>query len=171
MSVWLAIWNGPFHIGKLSRPVSVGDVMMKVLETVWRAAVIAVGLASTGIALLALHLWRTEQRNEAAERALVIDAQANFTECSSDAPILVSIRNGGSGTVGYVSYGVEIIDPSSGANVAPTHLDYLSTTRDIPPNSTLTSCQTPYVSYGSETGFSFRPQHRVRAVVHFASAR
>jgi hypothetical protein len=31
-----AIWNGPFYIGKLSQPVSIGDTLMKILETAWR---------------------------------------------------------------------------------------------------------------------------------------
>lgn len=38
------VWNGPFHIGKLSPPVSVGDVLLKVLETAWRLILAIVGL-------------------------------------------------------------------------------------------------------------------------------
>ena len=34
-----SVWNGPFNIGKLSQPVSVGDVFLKVLETAWRSVV------------------------------------------------------------------------------------------------------------------------------------
>jgi hypothetical protein len=53
MSILMAIWNGPFHIGKLTRPVSVGDVLLKFLEVLWRTvvAIVGIGLAVTlGIA-------------------------------------------------------------------------------------------------------------------------
>lgn len=39
------IWNGPFHVGPLTRPVSVGDVFLKVLETVWRSFIVLLSLA------------------------------------------------------------------------------------------------------------------------------
>lgn len=34
------VWNGPFHVGPLSSPVSLGDALLKILQTVWRAAVL-----------------------------------------------------------------------------------------------------------------------------------
>jgi len=37
-SIIFAFWDGPFHVGVLSSPVSIGDVLLKVLETIWRAA-------------------------------------------------------------------------------------------------------------------------------------
>lgn len=43
-----AIWNGPFYIGPLSRPVSVGDVLLKALETLWRAILSMVVLLIAG---------------------------------------------------------------------------------------------------------------------------
>lgn len=47
-----AVWNGPFHVGKISRPVSVGDALLKLLETLWRAAVAAVAIILTIIATI-----------------------------------------------------------------------------------------------------------------------
>lgn len=34
-----AIWDGPFKIGELRQPVSVGDVLLKIFETLWRAII------------------------------------------------------------------------------------------------------------------------------------
>lgn len=45
MSVIRSIWNGPFFIGKLTQPASVGDVLLKVLEVLWRCFVVISGLA------------------------------------------------------------------------------------------------------------------------------
>jgi hypothetical protein len=46
-----AIWNGPFYIGKLTQPVSVGDVLLKTLETFWRTiiAIIAIFFAVAAV--------------------------------------------------------------------------------------------------------------------------
>lgn len=43
-----AVWDGPFYIGPLSRPVSVGDVLLKTLETLWRAILSIVALLVVG---------------------------------------------------------------------------------------------------------------------------
>jgi hypothetical protein len=52
-----AIWNGPFHIGPLQQPVSVGDVLLKLLETAWRLVVAVIALA-LAIAIAAT-VWST----------------------------------------------------------------------------------------------------------------
>lgn len=47
-----SVWNGPFYIGQLSSPTSVGDVLLKILETLWRVAISAVSIlivATVGI--------------------------------------------------------------------------------------------------------------------------
>lgn len=50
-----AIWNGPFYIGALTSPTSVGDVLLKILETVWRCFIAVTGLILGGVA--AIFLW------------------------------------------------------------------------------------------------------------------
>ncbi|GLT02200.1 hypothetical protein GCM10007897_36050 [Sphingobium jiangsuense] len=49
------IWNGPFYIGQITRPVSIGDVLMKLLETAWRALIIAA--VAFSIIGTSLSLW------------------------------------------------------------------------------------------------------------------
>lgn len=39
------VWNGPFYIGKLEQPATVGDVLLKVLETLWRAFLVLIALS------------------------------------------------------------------------------------------------------------------------------
>jgi hypothetical protein len=167
--MWRAIWNGPFYIGKLERPISVGDALMKVLETLWRAAIVALVAFGLFVAALSYDSWRQNRRDEVAGRTVVIDARANFSVCPSDYPILVAIRNEGRKTISYVSYRIEIIDPALSVNIAPSHLDSLHA-ENIPSGGTMMSCQSPYTSYGSSTGFSFRPEHRVRGLVTWVRA-
>ena len=48
-----SIWNGPFYVGRLSSPVSVGDVLLKILETAWRAVISLITLALAFAAIAA----------------------------------------------------------------------------------------------------------------------
>jgi len=50
-----AVWNGPFFIGELAQPVSVGDVLLKVLETLWRVLIAILGTTIAVVA--AVVLW------------------------------------------------------------------------------------------------------------------
>lgn len=50
-----AAWNGPFHIGRLAQPASVGDVLLKVLETFWRSIILLL-LVGCGLGA-ALYTW------------------------------------------------------------------------------------------------------------------
>ncbi len=50
-----AIWNGPFYIGKLTQPTTVGDVLAKVLETLWRAVIAIIALVIGTI--MAILVW------------------------------------------------------------------------------------------------------------------
>lgn len=56
-AVLRVIWNGPFYIGQLSRPVSVGEVLLKCLETIWRIIILAAVIVSIVAASLAF--WAT----------------------------------------------------------------------------------------------------------------
>lgn len=44
----LALWNGPFHVGPLERPVSTGDAILKILETAWRAGLLLIAILLIG---------------------------------------------------------------------------------------------------------------------------
>lgn len=41
---WRSVWNGPFYIGPLVQPISLGSALIKVFEVAWRAALISVGV-------------------------------------------------------------------------------------------------------------------------------
>jgi sugar phosphate permease len=51
--VLLAVWNGPFHVGPLVRPVSVGDAIMTICQTAWRAAVVVAAIFICILAIVA----------------------------------------------------------------------------------------------------------------------
>lgn len=57
MTIIRSIWNGPFYVGKLVQPVSVGDVFLKILEVLWRALVVIVGIVAGGAATIAAYYF------------------------------------------------------------------------------------------------------------------
>lgn len=144
-----AVWNGPFHIGKLERPVSMGDAVMKVLETAWRAVVLAVAAYAAFIAAIFFMAWREEQRRESRIASIAIDARADFANCPTSNPIRVTIRNRGKVKLARVYYQVNITDPARELGIAPPHFSYLETKKSIEPGSGLTVCLNPNVTpYG-----------------------
>lgn len=146
--MWRAIWNGPFYIGRLTRPVSVGDVLMKLLETLWR--VILLGIVAFG-ALLAVVLgnsWFENRRNTDAQRRTVIDVHADRS--CQPGEFAVTIRNNSKYTLTYVSYRVNMT--LRGADVTPGHLMDLWTGSAIGPGRSLTTCHsTAHTAWGSPT--------------------
>lgn len=49
--MWKKIWKGPFYVGRRPRPLSFGDIIMKMMEKLWRWAILLL------IALAALFAW------------------------------------------------------------------------------------------------------------------
>lgn len=101
-----AVWNGPFHVGKLQQPVKIGDVAAKVLETVWRAGVIlscviSIALLVSGVS----HMIREAQREQMVRESRNYDAAVSYdrrlrisvthpaAECPAGRPINVTVSN------------------------------------------------------------------------------
>ena len=119
MEFWRVIWNGPFYIGKLERPVSVGDAIMKVLETAWRGAVIIVAAFAALFSYIAYDSWSKSRAEAAALTTTEIVASYNPAVCGDSQPIEVVIGNSGRRTLSYVSYIIEVLDRPGGRNIAP----------------------------------------------------
>jgi hypothetical protein len=56
----VAIWRGPFHVGKLQSPTSFSDLSAKILETAWQIAIL--GLVT--IMIFGLHGYVDEKFNQ-----------------------------------------------------------------------------------------------------------
>lgn len=64
----LTFWHGPFSLGPLTKPVAVGDAVMKVLEVAWKFGFVALNgciviVIIVGLAYLA-SLVEDAQRNQ-----------------------------------------------------------------------------------------------------------
>lgn len=68
-----AIWRGPFYVGPLAHPVSLGSAVLKVFEVLWRAIVLlASGTVLTLCVLAASYVYDSEVHPR-RERALEAD--------------------------------------------------------------------------------------------------
>lgn len=94
MSILQAIWNGPFFVGKLAQPVSVGDVLLKILEVLWRGLIAIVGLMLGTAAAIAGYVYvLTPMFFPPAKDSL--ETTANYTADNLQPPPLVKTVTGG----------------------------------------------------------------------------
>lgn len=114
------IWNGPFYIGKVTRPASVGDVLMKLLETGWRFIILLLGVLAAGAASVATWAEVIEPRFfPPLEKQIKIsahwdDGKASVAtvgkkpfRCSPDYPVMVTLENRSQRTVGEVEFAID----------------------------------------------------------------
>lgn len=102
LSATQAIWNGPFYVGKLEQPVKLGDVVLKVLETVWRGGVLVSVAALVAIGVYtAIDIkkdWDSEKFIN-HDPALSLDGRLRMavtypdSGCDSNKPVGVKITN------------------------------------------------------------------------------
>ena len=116
-----AIWNGPFYIGPLSRPVSVGDVLLQTLETLWRAILSIVLLLIVGGLGIAAWVQIIEPtffpplKTQIIATATFDDGSAKLPpaigekpfRCSPDYPIRVAFKNNSKTTIGHLDFSIE----------------------------------------------------------------
>ncbi len=88
-----AVWSGPFAVGPLVQPISLGSALLRILEVIWKA-VIALVIAA-GTTLMIGVVWESIDRalNPSLESQLKAEAHFDPASCSKEYPIVVIIRN------------------------------------------------------------------------------
>ena len=163
-----AVWNGPFYVGPLERPVSVGDVLLKTLETLWRIFLVMVGtLITVG---LAIYLWVEaigpalfpplqtmiratayfDDGTEPAPPALGTVKEEPF-RCTPDFPVKIAFANNSKKEVGHLSFSIEGRPVGRSSNVVENG-GWREADTVIPPGYTWRSCW----SVSTRDGFSPR---------------
>lgn len=151
-----AVWNGPFYVGPLERPVSVGDVLLKTLETIWRTILVVVGTLIT--VAIAIYLWvevvgpalfpplQTEIRAAAyfddgtapAPPALGAEKQVPF-RCTTEFPVKTVFTNDSEKAIGQLSFSIEGRPTGRSSNVVENG-SWREADTVIPPGYTWRSC-------------------------------
>jgi hypothetical protein len=132
-----AIWNGPFYIGTLVRPVSLGEVAMKVLETTWRAAILF--LAAIAMFTAVAVAWNARPKLQSLADQIVGTARLGNRDCDANYPLHVALQNNSRERVGTISFSVEAYEPGRSTNLAAMD-DTFTSDVIIPANMTFSSC-------------------------------
>lgn len=94
-----AVWSGPFAIGPLAQPISLGAALLRILEVIWKFSIVA--LVSGGTVLAAVVVWTAIERklNPAMESKIDAEVRYDLESCTKDLPILVIVHNGSKQTL------------------------------------------------------------------------
>lgn len=154
-----SIWNGPFYIGALSPPVSVGDVLLKIMETVWRLALAIVGLALVAVLSLVAWIYVLEPmffpplKDQIQVEAMFDDgsgpppikispagaqAEKHF-HCSPEFPLKIKFANRSSKPIGRIGFSIEGYEQGRSRNLVRNG-GWRDADAVIPSGYTWTSC-------------------------------
>jgi len=144
---WLrGVWDGPFRTPPLAQPITVGWVVLKLFETLWRLLLIAcilIGLAIVGIWISSL--------NPLASQISIKVSRENRSDCLAKGWLIhVDIENRSRKTVGEVHLQLRVYPQGKSEDVAL----YLSANHDlhdiIRPGEALSYCMAmPELEAGS----------------------
>lgn len=88
-----AIWEGPFAVGPLIQPVSLGAALLRVLEVMWKFGIALLTAGAVALALAAVWVPIDRALNPSLTSQLVGEAHFDPASCGKDLPILVILRN------------------------------------------------------------------------------
>lgn len=88
-----AVWSGPFAIGPLTQPVSLGAALLRLLEVIWKFGIAVLVGVITALAMAAV--WEPIDRmiNPSLESQLAGEAHFDPQSCSKEFPVVVIVRN------------------------------------------------------------------------------
>jgi len=155
-----AVWDGPFYIGPLSQPVSLGDVVLKLLETVWRTAVGVVALVVTSTIGIALWVMVVEPwvyppaKDKVTIEVSYDDGSASMPpainlgpgtdpgaafRCTEDYPLKIRLSNLSGSPIGNISFSIGARRDGFTRNLIQRG-NWLQTDRVLPPNTWWMNC-------------------------------
>jgi hypothetical protein len=146
MAFWLgrvvrSIWRWPFYVGPLVRPVSTGDALLKFLETIWRAIVIAFALilASALFVVLAI-IWENANRPPSLSEVVRATVKEDRKVCNdANFPLLVAFDNPSERSVENINFKIEAREPGHSTDLSSELVSWESD-QIIPPKSIGRSC-------------------------------
>jgi hypothetical protein len=159
-----SVWNGPFYIGPLARPVSVGEVLLKLLETLWRAAlsiIVLVVIVVAGVLVwvqflqpalfpaLASQIIATASFDDGTAPAppSIGEGEARPFRCSPDYPVKILFQNTSDRTVRHLSFSIRATESGQTGNLV-TDGEWREANSAIPAGYTWSSCWSVSVLQG-----------------------
>lgn len=142
-----AVWDGPFSLGSLSRPASLGDVLAKIIEIVWKSVISVFGvLVVSVLAVVGYSLYLDATRPSAED--IVLTIRLNDVGCSSEFPVGIIAKNNSSHTVKSMNYSIYANEIGRSTNLV--EYGYLSSDFIVGPGEVVAWCiAEPILKYSS----------------------
>jgi hypothetical protein len=149
-----SIWNGPFVAPPVPAPVTVGWVLLKICETIWRFVVAVISAAI----LIACSVWVWSLLNPPLKDQMIISAEIGNAACpKKDQPLLLDVTNRSSRTIGDWAVSFSTYELGRSTNLSESSLlrmDYV-----IAPYENITFCLSrPELGRAPEGPVRYRPQ-------------
>ena len=111
---WLArVWGGPFKTPPLQQPITVGWVLLKLLETIWRLFLVVFIVA----ALAGGWVWMSQEQPLAPQ--VKVDVAQYSPNCKDpEYPVSVVITNDSNKTLGEIDLAFRLYEQGKSVNVA-----------------------------------------------------
>lgn len=112
---WISrIWGGPFRTPPLQHPITVGWVLLKLFETIWRLLLIVVIVA----VLVGGWAWYSQSHPLASQ--VEVDVAQYSPECKDpEYPVRVVVRNNSKKTLGAFDLEFRLYEQGKTENVVP----------------------------------------------------
>ncbi len=118
-----AVWSGPFAIGPIAQPISLGAALLRILEVIWKFGIAALVAAVMAIALVLAGEKIDEILNPTLESQIVGKALFAPENCSKEFPILVMLHNNSRRTL--ASARIQLVVTRSGFSTNLNNDDYI----------------------------------------------
>jgi hypothetical protein len=88
-----AIWSGPFSIGPLVQPVSVGSAILKIIEVLWKVSIVGLLFLLAAFVFFRTLEYFEEAANPSLGSQIVASAKYDPLACGKENPIAVKLEN------------------------------------------------------------------------------
>lgn len=112
-------------LARSPNPVSVGDVLMKILETIWRFLVSVVAIAAAGAAVIYIQYLREEPYVPLERKIETAASYEPGVRCAPDHPIYVRFKNKSNEEIGRIDFSIEAREFGRSTNLAAYNESYL----------------------------------------------
>lgn len=147
MTIASRVWGGPFKTPPLQHPITVGWVLLKLFETMWRLFLMLVAIAA------AVGAWAWYEQAYPLKDEVKITVLQKSPDCKDpEYPVRVTLENESNKTLGEIDFAFRLYEQGESENIIEGGWDYIESHSILEPNYVLTSCYRMPKPRGNEKG-------------------
>ena len=111
------VWAGPFAIGPLIQPISLGAALLRVLEVIWKFAVAGAVVVATVFGVIMASDAAKNGDHTSFESQLFTEAGFDPEGCGKETPLAITVRNGSTRTLRAANVEIIVTHPGRSTNL------------------------------------------------------